>query len=130
MKIYNDFDEKLYIDIAKATNVKQTIADVRFAKKVEHFGKSIYAERIDEEAWLLGYSNKDSFRIIGMATRESAQGKGYGTILLRRLINHCRKNGIKKITTRTLSGVGFYRKKANAKIVGEKDGDYLLEITI
>ena len=131
MKIIKDFDESIFLDIAKASGVKQTVADIGYAKFCYYHSKDKrYAERIDEDAWILGVVNKDSLRIIGMATRQSAQGKGYGTLLLKRAIAFCRQKGLKKITTRTFSGKKFYQKKGKAVVVGMKDGDYLMEINI
>lgn len=129
--IIQGFDEVVFKEIAKATGNKQTLADIGYAKFVYyHNPKKMYAERIDNDGWILGSINKDSLRIIGMATRKEAQGKGIGTTLLYRAISFCQKNKLKKITTRTLSGVTFYQKKAKARIVGKKDNDYLLEMIV
>lgn len=131
MKIYDDFDELIYKEIAKKSGVKQAEKDVKYARFIYyHNPTKRYYERIDDVAFILGFINKQSFRIIGMATKKEYQGKGYGTFLLKRAILFCKKNGIKKITTRTLSGKNFYIKVANAKVVGKKDNDYLMEIIV
>ena len=130
MKIYNDFNVSIYKEIAKKSGVKQTEKDVKYARFVYYHNKNIYSERINDVAFILGYINKESFRIIGMATKKDHQGKGYGTILLKRAIIFCKKNGIKKITTRTNSGKNFYIKVANAYVVKKKDNDYLMEIIL
>lgn len=129
--IYKGFREEVYREIAKASENKQTVADVSYERFIQvHSPGKIYAERIDNDAFLIGYVKKDGFRIVGMATRKEAQGKGYGTKLLQRCIRYCVKNGITKITTRTKSGRTFYHEKAGAQVVGMKDGDYLMKIEL
>ena len=131
LTIYKGFREEIYKEIAEASGNKQTVADVSYERFIQvHSPQKIYAERIDNDAFLIGYTKKDGFRIVGMATRKEAQGKGYGTKLLQRCIRWCMKNGITKIETRTLSGRTFYHEKAGAKVVGMKDGDYLMEIEL
>ena len=108
MKIYKDFNDAIYKEIAKASGVKQTEKDIGYAKFVYyHNPEKRYSERIDEDAWILACINKNNFRIIGMATKKEAQGRGYGSILLNRAKQYCYTNGIKKITTRTFSGKDF-----------------------
>ena len=129
--IYRGFQEDIYKEIAIASENKQTVADVSYERFIQvHSPKKIYAERIDNEAFLIGYRKKDGFRIVGMATRKEAQGKGHGTKLLLRLIRWCMENGIARIETRTLSGKSFYQEKAGARVVGIRDGDYLMEIDV
>lgn len=131
MKIYKDFNEEIYMSIAKDSGVKQTEKDIAYAKFCYfHNPKKRYSERIDEDAWILGCINKNNFRIIGMATRKEAQGKGLGTMLLNRARQYCYTHNIKKITTRTFSGKDFYIKAAKARIVGKKENDFLMEIDV
>lgn len=131
MKIHKGFEEKIYEEIAQASGNKQTLADIKYERFMQvHSPQKIYAERIEDYAFLIGYMKKDSFRIVGMATRKEMRGKGYGTILLFRCIKFCIRRNITKIETRTLSGRTFYRDKAGAKVVGMKDGDYLMEIQL
>ena len=121
----------MYREIAIASENKQTVEDVSYERFIQvHSPAKIYAERIDSDAFLIGYRKRDGFRIVGMATRKEAQGRGYGTKLLKRLIRFCLKEGITKIETRTKSGRTFYREKAGAVVVGMKDGDYLMEIKL
>ena len=129
--IYRGFREDIYKEIAIASENKQTVEDVSYERFMQvHSPGKIYAERIDSDAFLIGYTKKNSFRIVGMATRKEAQGKGYGSKLLYRCIRWCIEKGIGKIETRTLSGRSFYHDKAGAKVVGMKDGDYLMEIEL
>ena len=131
IKIYRGFDERTYEEIAKASENKQVLADVKYERFIQvHSPKKIYAERIDHDAFLIGYVKKDSFRIVGMATRKEMRGKGYGTLLLFRCIKYCKRNSIARIETRTLSGYSFYREKAGARVVGKKEGDYLMVIDV
>ena len=131
MEFYRGFIEEIYEEIAVASENKQTIDDVKYERFIQvHSPKKIYAEIIDNDAFLMVYIKKGSFRIVGMATRKEAQGKGYGTLLLFRCIKHCQKKNLARIETRTLSGRSFYREKAGAKVVGVKDGDYLMVIDV
>lgn len=131
MKFYRGFDEAAYEEIARASENKQTIADVKYERFIQvHSPQKIYAERIDNDAFLIGYMKKDSFRIVGMATRKERRGMGYGTLLLFRCIKFCKKRKIARIETRTFSGYSFYREKAGAKVVGVKNGDYLMVIDV
>lgn len=129
VKITRGFREDIFKEIAIASGNKQTVADVSYERFIQvHSPTKIYAERIEKDAFLIGYTKKDGFRIVGMATRKEATGKGYATKLLRRCIRYCIENGITKIQTRTYSGKTFYEQKAGAKVIGMKDGDYLMEI--
>lgn len=131
MNFYRGFDGKIYEEIAIASENKQTLKDVKYERFIQvHSPQKIYAERIDNDAFLIGYTKKDSFRIVGMATGKGMQGKGYGTSLLFRCIKFCKKMNIARIETRTLSGYSFYKEKAGAKVVGVKDGDYLMVIEV
>lgn len=129
--IYKGFDEDIYREIALASGNEQTVADVKYERFMQvHSPGKIYAERIDNSAFLIGYLKKDSFRIVGMATRKEMRGRGYGTQLLFRCIRYCQKKNIARIETRTLSGKTFYSEKAGAKVTGIRDGDYLMEIEV
>ena len=50
--------------------------------------------------------------------------------MLQRAIEYAKANGYHKIKTKTLSGVDFYQKWANAKIVDMKDDDYIMEFNV
>lgn len=131
MKIYNDWNEAIYKNIARKTGVQQTVKDVSYARfAFYHSPQKRYAERIDEDAFILGVVNKNNFRIIGMGTNKEMQGKGYATTLLNRAKYYCYKNGIKKMITRTLVGKDFYIKVANAKVIAKKNDDYVMEINV
>lgn len=131
MTFYRGFNEEIYQEIARASENKQTIADVKYERFIQvHSPKKVYAERIDNDAFLIGYEKKNCFRIVGMATRKEMCGKGYGTLLLFRCIKFCKNKNIARIETRTLSGRTFYREKAGARVVGKKGGDYLMVIDV
>ena len=131
MEFHRGFDEKVYMEIAIASENRQTIADVEYERFIQvHLPRKIYAERIDNDAFLIGYKKKSCFRIVGMATRKEKCGNGYGTLLLFRCIRYCQKSNINRIEIRTSSGRTFYREKAGARVVGVKDGDYLMVIDV
>lgn len=131
MRIYRGFDERVFREIAKASGNRQTEADVKYERFVQvHQKNRVYAERIDTDAFLIGYEKSESLRIVGMATRKEKQGLGYGTKLLMRCIKYCMRMNIPLIETRTKAGYTFYREKAGARVVGMKAGDYLMEIDV
>ena len=131
MKTYNNFDEQIFMDIAKSTGNEQIIDDVGYGIYIKHFfPERCYFDRLEEDAFLIGYVGTKGFRIVGIATRPEVQGKGYATVLVQRAIKYCQSKGIKKIRTKTLSGKDFYQRTFRAQIVGMSGKEYLLEIDV
>lgn len=128
MKVYHNFDEKSLLEVAKATGVKQCIADVSYARRKIYLNAKMYILR-NEFCFFLAEWQKEKMRIIGMAVSKEMQGKRIGSVLLDKAIHDARRWGAKAITTRSLSGVQFYAKKG-FDIVGMKDGDYLLQLAL
>lgn len=131
MKIIPGFEERIYKEIAKATGNKQIVKDVAYIRVVQYRNaRRIYAERLDDVAFFVGYSNSDHFRLVGIGVRQEWGGRHYGKFMLMRAIEYAKRQGFTQIKTRTLSGVDFYQKCGNAKIVGMAGDDYLMVMDI
>lgn len=130
LKIYSGFDYDALKDIAKNANNKQIVRDVSYGQMLNHFNpSSMYCERVNDMAFIIGQVQKERFRIIGMGTKEAHKRKGLAGYLLKRCIQFSKERGLKKIATRSKSGADFYCKRG-FDVVGMKGGDYLLELSI
>jgi len=130
MKLYRDYDYQKLLEIGRTSENKQVVKDVSFTRVVYHHNKkSLYCERIEDFCFIIGQVQKNQFRIIGMYTKKEFQGRGFASFLFNRCVEFCKKKGIKKITTRSLSGAEFYCKKG-FDVVGMKGNDYLLTMEI
>lgn len=130
MVIYKEFDKESCLAIARAAGNTQIVKDVAYACFLSfHNKESIYCERIDDKAFLVGQTQKKCFRIIGMGTKNEYKRQGLATCLLNRLIHYCRVHNISRIHTRSKSGADYYAKRG-FDVVGMRDGDYLLEFII
>lgn len=126
-KLYKGFDQRVCLEIAKNADNRQVVKDVSYAGFLHaHNPNSIYCERIDEKAFLLGQVQKGAFRIIGIGTHVDWRRKGLASLLLKRCEEYARENQLKKVKTRSLSGASFYAKRGY-DIIGMRGGDYLLE---
>lgn len=123
------YEPTIYKAICKKSGSKQAVEDVGYMNCQVFRGCDAYAERIDESACIFGYFNKNSFRIVCTAVDEECKRRGYGSSLLYRAMEECRKRGVGKITTRTFSGKRFYE-SAGFVVVGQKEGDYLMEAIV
>ena len=131
MRIITGFDEECLKEIARASGNKQIVKDVSYLRTIQHFkSRQLYCERLENFAFFAGYGNSDHFRLVGIGVRSDQQGKGYGKFMLQRAMNHARECGFSFMKTRTLNGVDFYQRFANAKIIGMAGNDFLLEIKL
>ena len=95
--IIRGFDEKKYYTIAKASGSKQASDDVKYARLAFYKRPGAeYAERIDDDSYILCYRGLNVFRIIGLATREDMKGKGLAGMLLKRALNFARMGGVQE----------------------------------
>ena len=95
-------------------------------------GDKMLMEVFDDVAYYAGIFQKEHFRLIEIAVKTEMQGKGYGRMMMRRIIQKCRAKGIHRITLRTSAeetAHEFY-KKFGAVVTGLHDGDYEMEIRI
>lgn len=129
LKIYSGFDYDALKDIAKNANNKQIVLDVSYGQMLNFNPSSMYCERVNDMAFIIGQVQKERFRIIGMGTKEAHKRKGLAGYLLKRCIQFSKERGLKKIATRSKSGADFYCKRG-FDVVGMKGGDYLLELSI
>ena len=111
MTIIDGFNEKALKEIAKATGNKQLVKDVSYMRVIQyHAPLRLKAERLENIAFFIGYHATDHFRLVGIGCRKEQQGNGYGRFMLYRAIEYARRQGYKKILTRTMNGVEFYLK--------------------
>ena len=132
MKIVSGFDEKTIDFIAKNCGAKSVKSAANYIRVPFIGGAGFVCEIIDGTCFFAGTKCKKHFRLYEMAVLESEQKKGYGTAMIYRIKKICADSGLKKITLRTSkeeSAINFYR-KFNCKIIGEKDGDWEVEIPV
>lgn len=109
--VYRVFDKEPLLEIARATGVRQTVADVNYASFLNyHAPRKVYVEYVNG-AFILASKNKKDFRIIGMATAKEYQGQGKASFLLKRAVDYAKRKGYSRITTLTYSGIEFYLHK-------------------
>ena len=133
MKIVKGFDQEKVKYICKNCNSKS----VRTGEAYLHAcpwrnGDKFVTYVFDDVAFLAGVMNKTHFRLIEFAVLTEYQGQSYGSKMMWFLKNLCRKNNFEKITFRCAKderAVEFYLKHG-AKILGEKQNDYEMEIYI
>ena len=127
MKLYSGWNEQACKDIAREADNEQVVRDVQYGRFIHHHHPAtLYCERIDDKAFLLGQVQKDKFRIIGMGTKTAYKRQGFGSLLLQRCEEFAKNKGLDKITTRSLSGADFYARRG-FDVVGVGGGIYLLE---
>lgn len=131
MNIVRGFDKKTVEEIARmcgADSVRGSISYISAPFIREN--KNFLCEVFDERAFFAGTMCKKHFRLYELAVKDEEHGKGYGKAMLLRIKQLCRQRGVQKITLRTSkdeTAIDFY-KKIGGTIVGEKDGDYEVEI--
>lgn len=132
MKLDTFWDEKKYREIAKQSNNKQVVYDVKYARFAFFRTKpeNRFHVIIDDCAFVCATKNMYGCRIIGMAVTQDMQNKGIGRLLWEVVSAWAYKNGCKKVYTRTSSGISFYTRHCGMQIVGQKGKDYLLEVNI
>lgn len=111
MTLYDDWNEPIYRDIAKASGSKQAVADVKYARKLFALNdlKKLHL-RLDKSAMLLAEMSSRSLRIICVAVDEAQKKKGLGGGLLKYAESIAIANGCERIFTVTTSGVEFYKR--------------------
>lgn len=130
MNFIYGWDEKLYKDICKRSRSKQAAKDASYMRPITyHKQQKVYAVRIDNSACCFGYFTRAGLRIVCVAVDEAQKGKGLGSTLLLQAMQHCKENGICKITTRTKDGKNFYI-KFGFNVVGMRGGDYIMEVEV
>lgn len=95
-------------------------------------GDKFLMETFDDVAYYAGVFGKDHFRLVEIAVTAEMQGRGYGRMMMRRIVQKCRARGVHKITLRASAeegAAGFY-KKFGAVVTGLHDGDYEMEIRL
>lgn len=133
MKIKSRFDANAVDRIAKASEAESVKGAANYLRiPFIGGGQGFRCEIIDDCAFFAGNLCKNHFRLYEMAVEKSEQKKGYGSLMIHRMKKLCKQNGIGKITCRTSkqeTAIMFYKKHGGV-IVGEKDGDYEVEIKV
>lgn len=129
-ELRQDWDVAELRKIAKASGVRQTVADVNYAAFLRyHAPEKIVVYWFYCGAFILLVRNKKSLRIIGIACVKEWQRKGVGSYFLRLAIQLAKREGYSTIETRSKSGADFYCKKG-FDVTGMKGGDYLLKLDL
>ena len=111
MDLIYDWDETLYRNIAKKSESKQAVEDVKYARFVFYRrNMNRLSFRQGEIAILLGYYTAQSCRIIVVAVDKEFGGQGIGGALLKKAEIIAQKHGCKRIFTVTKGGRRFYEK--------------------
>ena len=133
MKVVRGFDKAKVEDIAKNCGADSVEKSVSYISAPFISGnKGFICELFDDVGFFAGTMCKKHFRLYEIAVKEEAHGNGYGKAMILRISQLCRKSGVEKITLRTSkkeSAIDFYR-RIGGIIVGEKKGDYEVEIKV
>lgn len=87
---------------------------------------------LGDVGYFFGYFGKRHFRLVEIAVREREQGRGYGSELMRYLVQLCKDNGAERITLRCSIEEGswpFYIVHGFG-IVGRSGDDYEMELEL
>lgn len=133
MKIKCKFDAEAVDRIARTSEAESVKGAANYLQ-IPFIGgaKGFRCEIIDDCAFFAGNLCKKHFRLYEMAVEKESQRNGYGSFMIHRMKKLCKENGIGKITCRTSkqeTAIMFYKKHGGI-IVGEKDGDYEVEIKV
>lgn len=119
--------------IAKASEAASTKNAIQYLRVNYISGaKGYICETVDDIAFYAGVMGKKHFRLYEIAVEKAYQHQGYGTAMMDRIKALCITRGVSKITLRTSkqeTAIDFYR-KYKAAIVGEKNNDWEVEITL
>lgn len=94
--------------------------------------KTFWAEVYDGRAFYVANRCKDHVRLVEIAVHKDSQGRGIGKKVLFRLLSRMKQAGLYKLTFRTpiVEEAQNFWTHIGARIVGLKDDDYEMEITI
>lgn len=133
VKFRRAYDLPVFKAIAKESGSAILEKETGYLDRAKFFGgKQFVSEMLGDFAFYAGTIGKKHFRLIEIAVKQSEQGKGYGRLMMFRIIALCRKRGLNKITlrtNRTENAVNFY-KRFGGEITGIKGEDYEMEILI
>jgi len=112
MELIKDWDEPTYRDIAKKSESKQAVLDVKHTRLLywSHKGIVPYSIRYEDKSMLMAYFTRASCRVIGIATDKQYQGQGLAGRLLKVTEIQASRRGIQRIYTVTTEGRAFYEK--------------------
>lgn len=131
--IRNTYTEEELKNIAKNCGDKDANLSINYIRRAKFNGANLIVEIADDVAFFIATLNKNHMRLIQIATEKDSQNKGYGTLLIMRMKMICQAEGKKKITLKTKKdgyAKRFYMTHFNAKIVGEKNDEYEMEIKV
>lgn len=127
------YDEELFKAISRNSGSESASRDAAYIRTARHWGGNKFiSEAIGDFAFFIGTAGKKHFRLIEIAVRKDQQHKGYGTLMMKRIIRLCRKRKLEKITLRTSrneTAVDFYR-RFGGEITGINGDDYEMEIRV
>ena len=133
VKFSRIYDLDLFKSIARDCGSPALAKETGYLDRARFFAKDKFiAEAISDFAFYAGTIGKKHFRLIEIVVRKDQQHKGYGTLMMKRIIRLCRKRKLEKITLRTSrneTAVDFYR-RFGGEITGINGDDYEMEIRV
>lgn len=115
-------------EIAAASGSAQFRADVSAFGRYHAIGHPVKGYYLEGVSCVVGYFLADnSFRILGIGTREEEKGKGYASILLRFVEKDTERRGGRKVRTLTKVASEFYARRGYECVGINKRGEYIME---
>ena len=131
--MWREYDDKLAHDICYNSGsdvTKRTHA--YFRRQIYQTPDKVWAEMLDDYAFYFAVKYSKHVRLIEIAVKTEYQGKGIGMVVLYRLLERMKRNGIKKMTFRTPRNEKSHTfwLHLGAKIKDVKGDDYEMELNI
>lgn len=130
--MWTGYDRQVVKDICYNCNSNISKKSVSYIDYMKHClpDEKILCEIYDNKGFYFATLGKKHARLIEIAVREEFKGKGYGKMILYRLLKRMKVNGIYKLTFRTPideEAQNFWIRQG-AVIVGLKENDFLMEL--
>lgn len=126
------WDDPLVRDVSYDCGSDSVRSAYSYIRAVAFRNSRWLCEALGNVGYYFGYFGRSHFRLVEIAVRSGEQGNGYGSAILGRIVQRCRKEGAERITLRCSIGEGnwpFYVMHGFC-IVGEKAGDYEMELEL
>ena len=119
--------------IAKKCNNKTVLASINYLRRLKFNGTKLIIEVINDVAFYIVSVNKTHLRVIQVAVAEKERNKGYGSLCVMRIKQHCLKLGKDKLTLKTEKGTyasDWWSRTFKTVITKETSDGYEMEIRL
>lgn len=127
------YNGQLAHDICYGCGSKSMKNTFAYFRMMQHNSpQTFWCEFEGEDGFYVANRGRDHVRLVGIAVRSSAQGRGIGKKLFFSLLSRAKQDGLSKVTFRTSiyeRAQDFYA-KMGCKVVGLKDDDFEMEYSI